>query len=89
MLRRAFPGYGVPRLTAPYALVALFSLWDKDAAAVKSSIGVKVTSYDNRRALALLGGPLRSFEASLLDMGKSLAEVGLVRPRGAAAKSEP
>ena len=89
-LRAAFPRYRVPRLTAPYVLVALFALWDSDAAAVKSSIGVKVTSYDNRKAVALLGGPLRSFESTLLDMGHSLAEAGLVTPRAAAkAKAEP
>ena len=79
-------GYAVPRLTAPYILVALFALWDKDAAAVRKSIGLKVASFNPAKASALLGG-LRSFETSLVDMGESLVEAGLVAPRGASSKN--
>ena len=87
VLRSTFPGYGVPRFTAPYLLVALFGLWDNDAAAVRPSIGVKVTSYDPSKARALLGGTLRSFETSLKEMGESLAEKGLVTPAKSKAEA--
>ena len=77
----------MPRFTAPYLLVALFALWDKDAAAVRRSVGVKVTSYDPSRAKVLLGRGLRSFEETLQEMGESLVEAGLVAP--AKRKAEP
>ena len=37
----------------------------------------------NAKAVGLLGAPMRSFETSLVDMGESLAEAGLVAPKGA------
>ena len=80
-------GYAVPRFRAPYILVALFGLWDKDAAAVRSSIGVKVTSYNPSRAKELLGRSLRTFEESLQEMAESLVEAGMVTP--AKGKAEP
>ena len=85
MLRAEYgpKGFKVPRFVAPYLLIALFALWDKGAAAVKSSIGRKVTSYDPSKARALLGGELIGPERSYPDMARSLIDLGVVKgPRG-------
>ena len=68
-------------MTAPYLLVALIALWDKDAAAIKSSIGRKSTSYDNAKAKKLLARPLRTPEASYVDMAQSLIDLGVAKPK--------
>jgi dihydroflavonol-4-reductase len=90
MLRKHFAprGFAVPRYTAPYLLVALFALWDKDAAAVKNSISVKVTSYNPAKARALLGS-LRTYETTLVEMAESMIEAGLASPANATAKVAP
>ena len=80
MLRAEYgpKGYKVPKFTAPYLLIALFALWDKDAAAIKSSIGQKATSYDPSKVRALLGADLVAPEKSYADMAETLIALGVV-----------
>lgn len=90
LLRAAFPAQPVPRFTAPYLLVALLALWDKDAAAIRPAIGKRDASYDSAPASALLGRPLRGPQESYVDMAQSLLDLGVVRVagQGNAPKSE-
>lgn len=81
MLTKKFPEQPIPQWTAPWLLVATIALWDKDAAAVSSSIGVKREDYDNARARELLGRPLRTAEESITDMARSMVDMGLATVR--------
>lgn len=81
LLRAAYGprGFKVPSMKAPWCLVALVSLWDKDAAAIRSSLGVKATSYDPAKARALLGRDFRGPEDSYAAMADSLIALGVVK----------
>lgn len=54
------------------------SLWDKDAAAIRSSLGVKATSYDPAKVRGLLKKDLRAPEDSYVAMAESLIDLGVV-----------
>mmetsp|Transcript_32215 Transcript_32215/g.96932 ORF Transcript_32215/g.96932 Transcript_32215/m.96932 type:complete len:344 (-) Transcript_32215:265-1296(-) len=74
-------GFKVPTTPAPWALVALISLWDAGARAVRSSIGDDSTRYANDRAKALLGRGLVGPEASYVAMGESMISLGVVKAK--------
>ena len=65
-------------MRAPWLLVAAISLFDKGAAAVRSSIGDDSTRYANDKAKALLGRDLLGSEESYVAMGESMIELGVV-----------
>ena len=81
LLRETFgpQGFKVPRMRAPWLLVAVIGLWDKQAAALRSSIGNDSTKYDNAKARELLGRDLRDGRDSYVAMGESLIGLGVVK----------
>mmetsp|Transcript_129522 Transcript_129522/g.360856 ORF Transcript_129522/g.360856 Transcript_129522/m.360856 type:complete len:342 (-) Transcript_129522:174-1199(-) len=78
LIKQRYPTRPVPTRQAPYCLVALFSLWDKDAAAIRGSIGRKLATYNVTCATELLGRKPRPSAASIAEMCDSMIELGLV-----------
>jgi len=75
-------GFPVPKHTAPYFLVALLSLWDKEARTLKGTIGVKSSTYNNSRVKQeLLDNKMYSMKDTLIAMADSLIEKKIVVPK--------
>mmetsp|Transcript_50384 Transcript_50384/g.140983 ORF Transcript_50384/g.140983 Transcript_50384/m.140983 type:complete len:351 (+) Transcript_50384:72-1124(+) len=72
-------GYNVKTLTAPYAVLWLYSFIDKTAAAIIGRVGER-SKYDSSRAEVELGVKYRSLEETLAATAESLIEHGLVPP---------
>ncbi|KAL6728819.1 hypothetical protein Aduo_010554 [Ancylostoma duodenale] len=75
-------GFWVPRYQVPYCLLWLYSFFDKEAAACLNRVGHTIR-FDNSKAKRLLDMEFRDPAESLIEMGYSLIERGIVkRPRG-------
>ncbi|CAJ0600265.1 unnamed protein product [Cylicocyclus nassatus] len=73
-------GFWVPRYEAPYWFVWLYSFFDKEAAACLNRIGHTIR-FDNSKATRLLGIEFRDPAESLIEMGYSLIERGIVKKK--------
>jgi len=79
MLSKEFSkfGYKLPSMPAPKPLIWIVSFWDKDAAALLSSIGVSVR-IDNSKAKNYLGIQFQEISTSFIDMANSLIDFGFI-----------
>ncbi len=71
-------GYKVPTGHLPYPILWLAARFDKTLRGTLPSIGRK-EKVSNAKARSELGWKQRSYRESLVDMGNSAIEVGLVR----------
>jgi len=70
-------GYKITTFGVPKAVVWLVSFWDKDAEAVFPTLGAK-TTMTNEKIRKELGVEFRDVSESVIAMGHSLIEFGLV-----------
>jgi len=70
-------GYKVTTFGIPKAAVWVVSWWDKDAESILPTLGVE-TNMTNEKIKKELGMEFREASESLIEMGNSLIEIGLV-----------
>ncbi|KAK6739581.1 hypothetical protein RB195_008216 [Necator americanus] len=73
-------GFWVPRYQVPYCALWVYSFFDKEASACLNRVGHTIR-FDNSKAKRLLGIEFRDPAESLVEMGYSLVERGIVKKR--------
>ncbi|VDL65433.1 unnamed protein product [Nippostrongylus brasiliensis] len=82
ILRKEFgpQGFRVPRHQVSYPVLWLYSFFDQEAAACLHRVGHTIR-FDNSKAKQLLGIEFRDPAESMVEMGYSLIERGIVKKR--------
>ena len=72
-------GYRIPTMRFPEWFVRLYALVDSNARRVSDELNKEIR-FDTTRIREILGWEPRPLETSILEMGESMIEHGVVRP---------
>lgn len=79
LLRKHFKSYGysLPSIAAPYPLVAIMGLWDKQARSLKGDLGKKLPMFSSEKIVRVLGIEFVDEDKTLLDHFNGCVQVGV------------